>query len=260
MKCIVHGDRESIGVCTECGNAICEECKVSLEGKNYCKKCLDSVIAKQKQEASKQEKSPTLAAVLSFIIGGMGQIYNGQVGKGILIFLTSWLIIPWIIGIFDAYNVAKKINEGKIISSSTNGCLVAAIFIIAIFSIISMMGLLAAIAIPNLMRARHNAGEASAIASLRNISVACESFRVAESKAAYPASLAALGATTQPYIDTVLASGRKQGYDFSYKLVSPNRYTCTATPVTQNVTGTRVFFVDETGVIRLHDATGPPIE
>jgi len=69
-------------------------------------------------------KSPGLAAVLSFFICGLGQIYNGQIVKG-LIFLVAYLIswwmmyiivgfittpILWIWGIVDAYRVAQKIN------------------------------------------------------------------------------------------------------------------------------------------------------
>ena len=125
---------------------------------------------------------------------------------------------------------------------------------------VAIIALLAAIAIPNLLRARLNANEAAAISSLRTISTACESFRAAQSPVTYPANMAALGAATPPYIDATLAGGTKQGYTFTYALVSANQYTCTGAPVTANVTGTRTFFVDESGVIRLTNAAGNPIE
>ena len=65
-----------------------------------------------------------MAAVLSFLINGLGQIYNGQVGKGILIFviqlinlaLTTIFIgfitgpIVFIWSVYDAYAVAKRLN------------------------------------------------------------------------------------------------------------------------------------------------------
>jgi len=73
-----------------------------------------------------------LAAVLSFFIVGLGQIYNGQIGKGIgliilyAVILASWLIqfdirliatpmliAMWIYGIYDAYKTAQKINAGE---------------------------------------------------------------------------------------------------------------------------------------------------
>ncbi|MBP2172471.1 hypothetical protein [Methanococcus voltae] len=75
------------------------------------------------------EKNQILAAVLSFFIPGVGQIYNGQIGKGIAIiagmiisavlmvvlvgFLTYFAI--WIYAIYDAYTTADKINKGEIV-------------------------------------------------------------------------------------------------------------------------------------------------
>ncbi len=70
-------------------------------------------------------KNPGLAAVLSFFYMGLGQIYNGQIAKGILfiiayslsIFLMILLIgfittpILFIYGIWDAYKSAEKINR-----------------------------------------------------------------------------------------------------------------------------------------------------
>lgn len=69
-------------------------------------------------------KSPGLAAVLSFFICGLGQIYNGQILKGLVLviaYLISWLMmwiligfittpILWVWGIVDAYRKAQKIN------------------------------------------------------------------------------------------------------------------------------------------------------
>jgi len=58
-----------------------------------------------------QIKNPGVAVLLSIIIPGGGQFYNGHVGKGILILFTFWLVIPWIYGIFDAYSSANRINR-----------------------------------------------------------------------------------------------------------------------------------------------------
>ncbi len=71
-------------------------------------------------------KNPGLAAVLSFFYTGLGQIYNGQIGKGILLaalqvvsvilcaFLVGFVTTPllWIYGIYDAYKIAGKLNQG----------------------------------------------------------------------------------------------------------------------------------------------------
>ncbi|NHM28941.1 hypothetical protein G7K71_18630 [Desulfofundulus sp. TPOSR] len=71
-------------------------------------------------------KNPGLAAVLSFLVCGLGQIYNGQVGKGIALFVAAgitgllcavvigFILLPvvWIYGIYDAYRTAEIINKG----------------------------------------------------------------------------------------------------------------------------------------------------
>ncbi len=69
-------------------------------------------------------KNPGIAAVLSFFICGLGQIYNGQISKGLIMmftYLVSWMLmlviigffttpILWIWGIIDAYRSAERIN------------------------------------------------------------------------------------------------------------------------------------------------------
>jgi len=127
--------------------------------------------------------------------------------------------------------------------------------------VVAIIALLAAIAIPNLLRARLNANESTAIAALRTVSTACESFRAAQNPPSYPAALSDLSGATPPYIDATLGGGTKSGYTFTYNTqTDANQYTCTAVPVTANVTGIRSFFVDESGVLRVGtDATGTPI-
>ncbi|MBU0755120.1 MAG: protein kinase [Planctomycetes bacterium] len=59
---------------------------------------------------SRRPKNPRLAMILS-IIPGMGQVYNGDFMKGFLILLTCWLILPWALGVLDAYFKARMINR-----------------------------------------------------------------------------------------------------------------------------------------------------
>jgi len=137
--------------------------------------------------------------------------------------------------------------------------------LVEIMIVVAIIALLAAIAIPNLLRARHNANESAAIGAMRTLSTAMESFRAAQTPPSYPADLATLSAATPPYIDSNLAGATatdasKQGYYYTYASVSANQYTLQADPATINVTGTRVFFVDESGVIRLDSGTGSVIE
>ena len=182
MKCINHLDKDATAVCNHCGKSICQDCQVQMHGEVYCQGCATQSLGQQK---AKPEHSPALAAILSFIIAGLGQIYNGQMGKGILIFLTGWLIIPWIIGIFDAYSCAKKIKEGAITVKSRPGCIIGFVVGVVVFYMgIFMIALLAAIAIPNLLRARISANEAAAEATLKTMATAIETYRV--DKGAYP--------------------------------------------------------------------------
>ena len=70
-------------------------------------------------------RNPILAAVLSLIVAGLGQIYNGQIGKGVIfiilqlingaltVVLIGWFLMP-IVGLWamiDAYLTAKRDNE-----------------------------------------------------------------------------------------------------------------------------------------------------
>ncbi len=132
--------------------------------------------------------------------------------------------------------------------------------LVEIMIVVSIITIMAVIAIPGFIRARANANESSAVASMRTISTACESYRAMQNPSTYPPDLLTLSNDNPPYIDSTLGGGTKQGYAFTYTLVSTNQYTCTAAPVTANITGVRTFFVDESGVIRVDDASGNPIE
>jgi prepilin-type N-terminal cleavage/methylation domain-containing protein len=122
--------------------------------------------------------------------------------------------------------------------------------LVEIMIVVAIIILLAAIAIPNLLRARHNANESAAIGAQRTISTAAESYRAAQTAPEYCTSLAQLSSATPPYIDSTLGARSKQGYSFTFTRTNSNQYGCIASPVTVNVTGTRTFFVDESGVLR----------
>ena len=120
--------------------------------------------------------------------------------------------------------------------------------LVEIMIVVAIIALLAAIAIPNLLRARHNANESAAIATLRTVSTAEESYRAAQNPTTY-GTMAQLAAGALPYIDATLGAGAKQGYTFVITNLTANTYTCTAAPVTAGTTGTRTFSVTQTGVI-----------
>ena len=89
--------------CTRCG----EKIDVLAE---ICPKC--GVRQGVQGSVQKEKKEPWLAALASFLIPGLGQLYTNQsFGKAVLIFCTSWLILPYIYGIYDAYRKAQEMNE-----------------------------------------------------------------------------------------------------------------------------------------------------
>jgi len=137
--------------------------------------------------------------------------------------------------------------------------------LVEILVAVSIIALVAAIGIPNLIRAKHNASETAAITGLKSISVACASFFSAQTPPAYPANLSILGSTVPPYLDNSLTGAvspatARQGYFYTYNRISSIQFTCTATPAVPGRTGTRVFFVDESGILKLNNASGPPVE
>lgn len=71
------------------------------------------------------QKSSGLAAVLSFFLTGLGQIYNGHILKGIIlmliqlinaaltVILIGYLFMPivWLYGVINAYTAAERHNR-----------------------------------------------------------------------------------------------------------------------------------------------------
>jgi prepilin-type N-terminal cleavage/methylation domain-containing protein len=134
--------------------------------------------------------------------------------------------------------------------------------LVEIMIVVAIIALLAAIAIPNLLRARLAANESAAIAALKTLASASHTFRAANP--AYPTALGDLfDGLTPPYIDSVLASGTKQGYTFALAPITTTNpgdsgFTATAVPLTPGTTGNRGFFVDTSGVITFTtDGTAP---
>jgi len=104
--------------CPQCGSQ-------SPAGATFCARCGTHVQSGAPlRTVSLSEKNAGLAAVLSFFWCGLGQIYNGQIAKGVtmvvcyfisfLLFfvLLGFLTTPvlWIWGMVDAYQTAEKMN------------------------------------------------------------------------------------------------------------------------------------------------------
>ena len=137
--------------------------------------------------------------------------------------------------------------------------------LIELLIVVAIILIIAAIAIPNLLRSRMAANEASAVGSLRTINTACVTYSSTYG-IGFPSSLTYLQpitpgspatSTSADLVDQVLANGVKSGYTFSYasspavNSVVP-AYQIQASPVSPGQSGQRYFFTDQSGVIRFN--------
>lgn len=131
--------------CKNCGSEIiieeenvnetkfCANCGFEMpKSTKFCPECGNAtdnapqVINNTNGTVMNADKSPGLAAVLSFLIVGLGQIYLGLTKKGIILFVAAvisgvlmlfvigwitWLIV-WVYAIYDAYNSGEKMRNG----------------------------------------------------------------------------------------------------------------------------------------------------
>jgi prepilin-type N-terminal cleavage/methylation domain-containing protein len=124
--------------------------------------------------------------------------------------------------------------------------------LIELLIVVAIILIIAAIAIPNLLRARMAANESSAVASIRTINTAQITYNSTYPTVGFAASLAVLGgvapctptSTTACLIDSVLAAGTKSGYLF----------VAAGVAVTLNQTGIRAFCSFADAVVRVDPA------
>lgn len=116
--------------------------------------------------------------------------------------------------------------------------------------------IIAAIAIPNLLRAKIAANEASAVHSVRMVATAERAYAAQHPAEGFTCNLADLNSAGLS--DSALLSGQKYGYAFALQNCAVDstgapvtRFQVTAIPVSLNSTGTKAFCSDESGALRL---------
>jgi type IV pilus assembly protein PilA len=123
--------------------------------------------------------------------------------------------------------------------------------LIELLIVVAIIGIIAAIAIPNLLASRRAANEGSAQQSLRTIASAEATYKTTAGAGNYgPVS----DLVTQSLIDSTLGGGVKSGYNFTTNTApaaDPNVFVIAAAPssTTFPVTGTREFCIDQSGVL-----------
>lgn len=126
--------------------------------------------------------------------------------------------------------------------------------LIELLIVVAIIGIIAAIAVPNLLASRRAANEGSALSSLRTIHSAQIAYQATTGSGAYASSINTL--STQRLLDSVLGSGTKSGYDFAiidqsgtYASAVFGAYAFPASTSGAGQTGTRVFGITEEGVL-----------
>lgn len=134
--------------------------------------------------------------------------------------------------------------------------------LIELLIVVAVILVIAAIAIPNFIRSRMRANEASAVSNLRNITTA-NTVYLTTYGAGFADSLAQLGgnavivdASAAGLIDSVLSSGVKTGYTFTYTVTATDPrgevvgYSVNADPSNVGATGMTYFFTNQSCIIR----------
>ena len=119
--------------------------------------------------------------------------------------------------------------------------------LIELLIVVAVIGIIAAIAVPNLLESRKAANEASAISSTRTIVTAQITYSATLGNGTYAAGLSDL--IDAGMIDSSFSDDQKDGYTFAVDGSGGTSFSVTATPNDAN-SGTRGFFSDETAVIR----------
>ena len=136
--------------------------------------------------------------------------------------------------------------------------------LIELLIVVAIILIIAAIAIPNLLRARMQANEASAVASIHAINTSEISYSSAFPTVGFSGTLPNLGdggsspcaasSAAACFIDSVLSSGTKTGYIFTYVQDASSTpslgYTLNADPANRGVTGQRSFYSNATNITR----------
>lgn len=168
---------------------------------------------------------------------------------GLLFFFFPAAIVAIILGHMSLSQIRKSAGRLKGQGMAIGGLVLG----YAGIAFIPIILIIAAIAIPNLLRARMAANESSAVSAIRTLNTAEMAY--SDSHAGFACSLSELHEAG--LIDEKLASGAKNGYAFALRNCAadepggPNvKYQIVAQPLTFNQTGVRAFCADESGVVK----------
>jgi type IV pilus assembly protein PilA len=225
--------------CAGCGNNV-------SEGERFCRVCGKEVSAPAAMTPAPAAPAETsVKAVVSLVCG-------------LFLFVFPLSVVAIIFGHLSLSEIRKSAGRLKGGGLAMAGLVLGYLGVAAIpFTLI-----IAAIAIPNLLRARMAANEASAVAVVHTLVVAEVGYASDHPDAGYTCALSDLSGAG--LIDASLVSGQKNGYAFELSdcTAAPGsaanvKYRVVAYPLTRNTTGTRAFCADESGVVKTDEKGSP---
>ena len=231
--------------CPQCGKAI-------AEGAYFCQNC-------GADTSGVREGTPAPAVVsqtaTSRPVAPMPQTSGLAIASLICSLIPFFLITPIVAVVLGHIALSQiKRSAGRL----KGGGLAIAGLVLGYLSFVPIILIIAAIAIPNLLRARIAANEASAVQVVRGITTAEIHFATGHEQMGYTCSLTDLKESLE---NPELSSGTKNGYVFELvgcKAETPGgpntKFQVIAYPITKRSTGRRAFCSDETAVIRFDES------
>lgn len=227
-------------ICPKCGTAV-------ADNSQFCSNC---------GNAFAQGQPPAQSVLLSPQLTGTPQTSGKAIASLVcgILHVFPLFIVAIVLGHMSLSEIKKSSGRLKGEGIALAGLILGYLGIIFIPIIL----IVAAIAIPNLLRAKIAANEASAAASVRELLSAEISYQATHQDAGFTCSFSNFSGQ----IDSKLTSGFKNGYTFflqnctAEKQGGPiSKFQITAVPKVPNASGRRAFCTDESAVIRL-DADG----
>ena len=194
-----------------------------------------------------------VGAFAAISLGAPAAILGGLVG-------LVMTILALTLGIAGTVRVNKNPAEFGGKGMAVAGIVLGSLLLVSVVPV----GIISAIAIPNLLAARRASNEAAAIGTLRKISAAQSTYLATAGGNQRYGSMDEL--VTNDLVEGQLASGTKSGYRFEV-VASGDSFVATATPASYPDMGRRSFYVSEDEVVRGADKNGaaadeddPPID
>jgi type IV pilus assembly protein PilA len=250
IRQFAHGmekEGERMAFCAACGNSL-------AEGEKFCRVCgrdsTSGAPAAQTMGALPTPAAPVIPAKTS------GKAIASLL-CGLLFFIPFLFIVAIVFGHLALSEIKRSAGRLKGEGLAIAGLVLGYAWVIFIPIIL----IIAAIAIPNLLRARMAANESSAVGQVRILKTAEVTYAAIHPDAGFTCSLADLKA--DHLIASPLADGSKRGYDFELMGCTAGdngvkvKFQIIAYPTTRNQTGVRAFCTDESSGIKM-DSSGSP--